>query len=136
MRNGEIELVEAAREVRKRMMVMRFKDRGWVLLWILENQLGRRNLLDDQRADIAADVIDWRVKLNISEQRKNAALTLGRKRRGERGVQGGPPAQPVERSNVVMARKTRLSVRKIRTARKIRKADSKLADRIRKSELP
>src|SRR5437879_945521 len=41
-------------------------------LWIAENQLGRRNLTDDQRAMLAADVLERRVKISRAESAATA----------------------------------------------------------------
>jgi hypothetical protein len=52
--------------------------REHVLLWIEENQLGRRNLTDDQHAAIGDSIIERRTALAKIERAKAAGQTGGR----------------------------------------------------------
>ena len=53
-------------------VAMEFHSETHVVLWIRTNQLGRRNLTDDQRAMIADAVAEIESKLARSEQAKKA----------------------------------------------------------------
>ncbi len=53
-------------------------SREHVLLWIEENQWGRRNLTDDQRTVIAASVLKRRAKLQRAEQARKVGKQGGR----------------------------------------------------------
>jgi hypothetical protein len=55
--------------------------RDHALLWIEENQLGRRNLSDDQRAAISVRVIERKSKLVVQEHSRKAAEQRWQKER-------------------------------------------------------
>jgi hypothetical protein len=55
-------------------------SREHALLWIEENQLGRRNLTTDQRAAIALRVMRRKSDIAVREQRRVAGLAGGRGR--------------------------------------------------------
>jgi len=107
---------------------MEFANREWAALWIRENQMGRRNLTDGQRAIILDEIAEQRAKLNVSERNRDAALR-------KHGVRGGEPRPHAERCRAAIARENRITEHKLRTARQVRKADPVLAERVRNGEI-
>jgi site-specific DNA-methyltransferase (adenine-specific) len=114
--------------IRFRTVEMALPSREHVLLWIEENQLGRRNLTDDQRAPIAESVSERRAELE-----KKVRAQKGRARGGK-----ATPEQKKERdrlgdtvtpkrydrskkSAVATAKQYKISERKLRDIRAIKK---------------
>jgi hypothetical protein len=60
-----------------RSVEMALASREHILLWIEENQLGRRNLTGDQRAMIADAILERRAKLAMSERGKKGRARGG-----------------------------------------------------------
>lgn len=95
-------------------------DREHAKLWIAERQLGRRSLTDDQRAAIAADVLDMRTALSKRERASRGGQVKNHPDRREClpntviGKQG---------SRAFVAREADLSSRKLQYAQAVRKAD-------------
>ena len=110
-------------------------DREAAELWIEENQLGRRNLTDDQRAAIA-----YRI-----QQRRSK---IARRRRARKGRSAGGKCTPRQRNNrlsdtvadkrkapkcdsrAAAARQAHVSERKLRRVAELAKGDPKLVGRI------
>ncbi len=99
-----------------------------MLLWIEENQLGRRNLTDDQRAAIALAVFTRRT-------------TLTKKERGGKGGRGHKrkledTAVPnfTERARPAVARAARVSERKLRAVAEIAKKNPAVLMAVRSGE--
>ncbi len=82
------------------------KDVDAALLWIEENQLGRRNLADDQRAIIAGRVAKRRAAASVKDAAK---LREAEKRNGARNndalVRG-----PMKRTEVEVAKENKLTL--------------------------
>ncbi len=87
-------------------------SRAHVLLWIEENQLGRRNLTDDQRSVIAHGVLKRRVELAKSERAKKGGR--GHKRNLPDTATGKFKDRSKD-SRVVVSKASRVSERKLRT---------------------
>jgi N6-adenosine-specific RNA methylase IME4 len=102
-------------------------SRAHVLLWIEENQLGRRNLTDDQRAHIGESVLERRAALARSERAK----------KGGRGKKKNPEAAVASkfRERAAVSKTARVSERKLRAIREIKKAAPELAAEIRAGTL-
>jgi hypothetical protein len=113
-------------------------DRDAVLLWIEENQLGRRNLSDHQRADLLVSVASRRSKAATDRQRKEAAQKP-RKKISECTDTAHPltakaKKEPKRTLNEV-AKENNIPANALRTARKIRDAAPELADKVRAGEM-
>jgi hypothetical protein len=125
-------------------------DRDHALLWIEENQLGRRNLSDDQRAVIALSVAERRSEMAREERARAAgearAATAGRDDTGKMTaslpdtstgkLDEATPERRHQRdgTRARVAKETKVSERKLRSAAEIEKADPAAAERIRRGE--
>jgi N6-adenosine-specific RNA methylase IME4 len=109
------------RGIKYRTVEIALASREHVLLWIEENQLGRRNLTDDQRAVIAYGVMKRRAALAKVEQRREAGKKGGRgnKKSGETTV--STPVYRKERSRPAVAKAARVSERKLRAVADVEK---------------
>jgi N6-adenosine-specific RNA methylase IME4/ParB-like chromosome segregation protein Spo0J len=107
-------------------------------LWIRQNQLARRNLTDDQRAIIAAEVIEALSALRMAERAQKAGKAGG----------NGRPKQNSPSDNVVdellkapkldtraeVSRDTKLPERKLRYATEVRRVAPELAQKVRNGD--
>ena len=75
------------RDIKYQTVEIALSTRERVLLWIEENQLGRRNLTDDQRATIVESVVERRAALE-REAKKVRAREVGKL--GGREKEGNP----------------------------------------------
>lgn len=111
-------------------------DRAAALLWIEENQIGRRNITDDQRTAIAESIRERRSKAARSSQAKQAGKQGGRgnKKSVSDNVSDtvSQPPKPKTDTRAAVAKETKVSERKLKDMAAIKKADPKLADEIRK----
>ena len=111
-----------------RTIEMALPSREHVLLWIEQNQLGRRNLTDDQRAAIG-----------LSISRRQAALQRAAQLQKAREQRGKPKYEPsveatmttTERARAAVARQARVSERKLRSVAAIERKDPDLFAKIR-----
>lgn len=105
-------------------------DRDHAKLWIAENQLGTRNLTDDQRSIIANDVREFRSIINQNEKMAKA-----------RDIKEKPilakttKIEPPKNARKEVAKESKLPERKIRLAQEIKKADPKLPEMVRAGEV-
>lgn len=106
-------------------------DRLAVTIWIRWNQLGRRNLTDDQRAIIAEDLIE-----DLAKQSKHARATKagklggrGNKRENSRDTASRKLSDKTSQRTKV-SRRARVSERKVRQARAIKQRAPELIDQI------
>jgi site-specific DNA-methyltransferase (adenine-specific) len=99
-------------------------------LWIRLNQLGRRNLTDDQRAIIADEVREDMAKAARAASVQRAGLA----RHGKVSVEAtvAPTEKPRVREQI--ARKAHVSERKLRKAKAVRQASPALAEKVRRGE--
>lgn len=98
---------------------LRFPDRLAAQIWIRWNQLGRRNLTDDQRAV----QVDGLVEDLARQSRRKQAREVGRLGgRGRKKTQVDAPSTRVssERSRTRASKQARVSERKVKQARAIR----------------
>ncbi len=113
-------------------------SREHVLLWIAENQLGRRNLTDDQRGAIAVLVKERRVKLALSERAAKAREYGGKAtpqevagRKDRLGANVAPKrSDRSHKSSVQVAKAAHVSERKVREIEQVRKASPQAFERI------
>jgi N6-adenosine-specific RNA methylase IME4 len=119
-------------KIKYRTVDIALATREHVLLWIDENQLGRRNLTDDQRAAIAYSVLERRSQLAKMEQRRESGKKqprIGRKRDSGEATSASPlsPTRSTkERSRHATAKSARISEWKLRAVHEIKK---KLGDK-------
>jgi len=104
-------------------------SRDHAKLWIKENQLGRRNLRDDQRAIIADEVREARSALAIAERAERAnEVKYGRASSLSDTLTDKEPGRD---TRAEIARETGLPERKLRYAAEVRKTAPELADKVR-----
>jgi N6-adenosine-specific RNA methylase IME4 len=101
-------------------------------LWIEENQLGRRNLTDDQRAMVAEAVRERRSKLQMAEQR---AAAIGKRWHPEKygSIKASDP-KPKRDTRAEVARENKVSERKLIYARELRREAPELAAQVHLGE--
>jgi len=105
-------------------------------IWILINQLSRRNLTDDQRAIITDELIERQSKVSIAKQRGIAGKAGGRGRPKLKNSGVDAPSTPLkERVRTELSKKAKVSERKVKKARKLRKEKPVLAERVRSGDL-
>ena len=105
-------------------------DRDAAALWIRLNQLGRRNLTDDQRAIIADEVREDMAGAARTASARRASLI--RHGHASAEVTVAPTEKP--RVREVIAKKARVSERKLRKAKELRRASPVLAEKVRRGE--
>jgi hypothetical protein len=115
-------------------------DREGALLWIEQNQLGRRNLTDEQRAIVAG-----RVASRLAEQRRKVAIETAREAKAAKreNTSVGNTALPTDatrkdRTAVEISKTSRVPLRKIRAAQKLDKTPEgrELATKVLNGEMP
>lgn len=94
-------------------------------LWILENQVSRRNLTDDQRAVIWNEIREARSNKLRAEQ-----LAAARE-----GVSVNSSDTEKKDTRAAVAREANFPERKLRAAQEIKKADPELAAKVRAGDL-
>jgi ParB-like chromosome segregation protein Spo0J len=101
-------------------------------LWILEHQVGRRNLTDDQRAIIWNDIREQRAAVS------RAAATIKAR---EAKATPGPvednvsPTEPKPRTIATVAAESKIPERTLRKAQKLKKTNLDLYERVRSGTL-
>ncbi len=108
-----------------------FSDADGAEIWILTNQLGRRNLSDDQRAIIVDELIQKQAKISRETQLGDARKIK------ELGSVSNDVVQHSEKLDTrkEYSREAQISQRKIQKARKLRKEFPALADKVRLGEV-
>jgi N6-adenosine-specific RNA methylase IME4 len=109
--------------IRFRTVEIALASREYVLLWIEENQLGRRNLTDDQRAAIALAIKKRRAALSRAEQSRTVGKLGGRgkKKTLAVAVSARVSRDRTKDSRPAVAKKARISERKLRAIEQIEK---------------
>lgn len=106
-------------------------DREAALLWIDENQLGRRNLNDSQRGLIAGRVANCRAEISRRERAAEAGKSGGNGRSKKKSSLGNTALpelndeQPTPRIANEVAAKSNIPLRKVRAGQKLDKAAQK-----------
>lgn len=124
---------------------IKLESREAALLWIEQNQLGRRNLTDDQRSIIAGRVANRKAELSRKEQLAGARklkLAEARKLKGNKkdtvvnDVLTTEHTIPAKlRVDQEVAKESRVPLRKVRAAQKLDKAAPELAKKVLDGEL-
>jgi len=117
-----------------------FADREEAALWIEENQVGRRNLSDDQRSVIADSIRTRRSEVAVSKQRKQAAKMGGR---GKKKTGEDTLSSPVSddgkkgRTRAAVAEELKVPERKLRAVAEVKKTEAgkQLLKQVRKGEI-
>jgi N6-adenosine-specific RNA methylase IME4 len=123
-------------------------------IWILLNQLSRRNLSDDQRAIITDELIERQAKINLQRTAKTAreakkkisSDAVVQPKDGMWDTESGKPFfTPIlisEKSKKgkkdtrkELSKQAKVSERKVKKARKLRKEKPKLAEKVRKGDM-
>jgi ParB-like chromosome segregation protein Spo0J len=103
-----------------------FAGREAAMLWMLEHQVHRRNLIDDQRVIIAKEIIERRKKIYMSERGKKGGRP--RKDRSDKNLSVNATdkftdsSAPKQDTRATVAAELKVSERDIRKARAIEKA--------------
>lgn len=115
-----------------------FADRESVLLWIEENQLGRRNLSDDQRAAIAYSVQRRRSEI---AKRERASKGGEAERKKEQHLSDtvtdkqDKNLRPKTDTRAAVAREAKVPERKMRAVAEVAKSKPEMVDKIAKGEI-
>ena len=114
-------------------------SRDHVRLWIEKRQLGRRNLTEDQRAELVVSIAERRSQIAKTEQRRQAGKASGAARRGE--LNGSvdvlrPVQSPKRDTRAETARELDVSETSMRKITHIGKVDPELRAKIRRGEMP
>jgi hypothetical protein len=105
-------------------------NREAALLWIEENQLGRRNLTPDQRAAIAFRILQRRVAISKRERARKGGLAGGAGRSRISLVDSAATKQEHPRQREIAAVQLGVSARKVRVISEIAKQSSALVEQI------
>lgn len=105
-------------------------NREAALLWIEENQAGRRNLTDDQRAVIWDRIAERRSRIARAEGAAKA-----RAAKADPSVSAKTAKSEKRDTRKAVAREARLSEKKLRAVRELRRKDPALAEKVRKGEI-
>jgi hypothetical protein len=113
-------------------------ERRKAALGVGENQLGRRNLTDDQRAAIADSILERRTALAKTERAKKAGKAGGRHHPKSFSLEATAVSKlKQERPRAAVAKAARVSERKLRAMREIkRKLGPKAVQEIRTGKKP
>lgn len=112
--------------------IITLQSREAAKLWILENQVSRRNLTDDQRAVIWNEIRERRSAKQRAEQLQLARDTkAGVQTVGDKTTH----TEPKERIRSAVAKDAKLPERKLRDAQELKKAAPELAAKVRTGEL-
>jgi hypothetical protein len=103
---------------------IKLDSREQAKLWILEHQVGRRNLTDDQRAVIWNEIREQRVVVSRAKQLEDA-----------RAAKAGTPTEakttPTERTRAAVAEESKIPESKLRTVQQLKKTNPKLYEDVR-----
>jgi N6-adenosine-specific RNA methylase IME4 len=121
------------RRIKYRTVEMALASREHVLLWIEENQLGRRNLTDDQRATIVESVVERKADLSRAEQLKKAREQRGKPKPSV--VAAASTTTPTkQRIRTELSKRAQVSERKVKAIRAIKKVKPAALAEIRAGE--
>jgi ParB-like chromosome segregation protein Spo0J len=95
-------------------------------LWILEHQVGRRNLTDDQRAIIWNDIREQRAAVS-----RAAAIVKARDAKVAPGPVGDTVSPTKSRTIAAVVAESKISERTLRKAQKLKKTNLDLYERVR-----
>lgn len=114
-----------------------FKSESEAELWILKNQLGRRNLTDDQRAMLADEAAELESKLVVKERAKQAVAVREAKAGRKEPILSANASNKIEKQDTraKSAKRAGVSERRMKKARAVRKADPELAKKVVSGEV-
>lgn len=117
---------EAFRELA--VIVKKFQDRDSAKIWMLENQLGRRNLTDAERIDIALKLTDFLAEKGIETKKLNLAFRKNESKETDK-------REKIDRSQTVadIANVSRANVTKFNKVKQ--KADNELKEKVLSGEV-
>jgi hypothetical protein len=95
-------------------------------LWILEHQVGRRNLTDDQRAVIWNDIREQRAAVS-----RAAAIVKAREAKALPGPVGDTSSPTKPRTMAAVVAESKIPERTLRRAQKLKKTNPDLYERVR-----
>jgi len=119
-------------------------DRLDAKIWIHRNQLGRRNLSDDQRAMTGAALAELEIQQSKKERAKAGRATGGdatpeqkadRSEADASPKRSSKPKKPKERTRKAASKQAGVSEWKMRKAREVREADPDLAAQVLAGEI-
>ena len=117
-------------------------DRLEAMIWIRKNQIGRRNLTDDQRAMNAAELAELESEKARRERAKKAINTRWHPKTeyseaapSPKYKPTPPPPEPKERVRATAAKSAGVSERKVRQAQEVKKAAPELAAKVHSGEM-
>ena len=114
-------------------------SRDHVRLWIEKRQLGRRNLTEDQRAELVVSIAERRSQIAKTEQRRQAGKASGAARRGDLNGSADvlrPVQSPKRDTRAETAHEFDVSETSMRKISHIGKVDPELRAKIRRGEVP
>lgn len=104
-------------------------------LWIRWNQLGRRNLTDDQRAIMADAAAELESKIEMQERAAKGTPAREAKKAGTLEDAASPKVKPKERTRAKAAKAAKVSERKLKQARAVRNESPGLARKVEAGEV-
>jgi N6-adenosine-specific RNA methylase IME4 len=117
----------------------RFDDRDHARAWMLENQLGRRNLTDDQRAMKADDLAEVLSKIEMRKRATTAraAVTARNPVKPDLSDDASDKSatKPKKDTRAKLAKQHKVSERKMKQARKVKSEDPEMAKKVDAGEL-
>jgi N6-adenosine-specific RNA methylase IME4 len=108
-----------------------FESRDHAKAWICEQQLGRRNLTDDQRAIVADDVREVLARIARAQQLEVARAIKS----GSVEAKSTPTDKPKERTRTSVAKQHHLPEKKLRHAQDLKKKAPEVRDLVRDGKL-
>jgi N6-adenosine-specific RNA methylase IME4 len=119
---------------------MKFEDRDHACAWMLENQLGRRNLTDDQRAMKADDLAEVLSKIEVRERASKAVETREIKAGRKKAILSDDASdkiapKPKKDTRAKVAKQNKVSERKMKQARKVKTSSPEMAKKVDAGEL-
>ena len=113
-------------------MSMEFSDRDAVMLWMTQNQLGRRNLSDDQRAMIALATVEIQSRIEVRERNRANAT---KDENVEADASTTLSKDPKQRTRAKVAKQSNVSERKIKQAKTVKAASPEMAEKVHTGEM-
>lgn len=112
-----------------------FADRADVRIWIRWNQLGRRNLSDDQRAMQVAALVDELAEKGKRERTKAASESCRKNKSSVSDTAADTEPKEKADNRKSVSKKARVSERKTKKAQRVRRANPKLAAKVESGEI-
>lgn len=113
-------------------------DRTDARIWIRINQLGRRNLTDDQRAMLSAGLVDDLTAVS-NRARATTAVAVREERAGRRPISEAAVSSKIapmaSRIRAATSKRARVSERKVRQAQALKKRSPELAEQVTTGEV-